>query len=85
MRGVKNKVIAAAGTMLFLALVRTNADPKMWQIGLVAVLMYETLIFCLRYMRIVQREIRRNKVIRIREEDARRWAEEWFNPYREVS
>lgn len=85
MRGMKNRAIAAAGASMFLALVKTNAEPKMWQVGIIAILMYEALILFLKTARSTERENRRRKYSRIRQQDARRWAEEWFNPYREVS
>lgn len=85
MKGIKNKGIAAAGTLLFLALVRTNQHPTMWQIGLVALIVYEGMILCMQYTQTTQKKMKRNRTARIREEDARRWAEEWFNPLKEVS
>lgn len=77
--------MAAAITAVFMALIRTDADPELWQVALLTLGLYECAVM---FIQIAQREARknkRNKIIRIRQQDARRWAEEWFNPYREVS
>lgn len=40
-RGIQ-KGIAALITIAFMALVRTNADPQLWQTTLVAIMLYES-------------------------------------------
>lgn len=84
-RGTVARIMAAAITAVFMALIRTDADPELWQVALLTLGLYECAVM---FIQIAQREARknkRNKIIRIRQQDARRWAEEWFNPYREVS
>lgn len=85
MKEIKEKGVAAAGTVLFLALVKTNADWKLWQVAMIGILLYEALILSIKTAKRIDRENRRREYSRIRQQDARRWAEEWFNPYREVS
>jgi hypothetical protein len=38
----KIKLAAAAVTLIVMSLLRTDADPTMWQLGLVAMMFYET-------------------------------------------
>ena len=76
--------MAAAITAVFMALIRTDADPELWQVALLTLGLYECGVL---FIQIAQKEVRksrRNRIIQIRQQDARRWAEEWFNPYREV-
>jgi len=82
---IKEKTVAGALSVLFLALVRTDADPQMWQVALIALVLYECAVMTIKIAQKEARHRRRNRIIRIRQQDARRWAEEWFNPYREVS
>lgn len=81
---MRDKGIAMAGTLLFLAAVKTNAEPTLWQVGLVAVGMYEAMLLAVKVGRDVAKERRRQQNRRYRKRDGRRWAEEWFNPYKEV-
>lgn len=83
-KGTVARIMAAAITAVFMTMIRTDADPELWQVALITLGLYECAVM---FMRIAQREVRksrRSKIIQIRQQDARRWAEEWFNPYREV-
>lgn len=79
------RAISAALTVMFMALIRTDADPKLWQAALITVGIYESIVMAIQIAQREARRNRRNKIIRIRQQDAKRWAEEWFNPLREVS
>ena len=79
MRGIKDKMIAAGSTVLFMAIINTNAEPRMWQIALVGILMYETALCFLRTYRRkeVQRKYDANMVAG--REDMRRVQDIVFN------
>ena len=76
--------MAAAITAVFMALIRTDADPELWQVALLTLGLYECGVLFIQSAQKEVRKSRRNRIIQIRQQDARRWAEEWFNPYREV-
>ena len=84
-RGTVARIMASVITTVFIALIRTNAHPEMWQVALLTLGLYECGVMFIQIAQREARKSRRNKIIRIRQQDARRWAEEWFNPYREVS
>lgn len=84
-RGTIARMTAMAITVLLMALIRTDADPELWQAALIILGLYESVAMTIQIAQKEVRKNRRNKIIRIRQQDARRWAEEWFNPYREVS
>lgn len=83
MRG-KDKLIAGAGTVWFLSLVTTNANPKLWQVALIGIAMYEAIQIAVRIARLEGRKAKRRRNNRARRQDAHAWAEEWFNPYKGV-
>lgn len=83
-KGTKDKIVAGIGTVWFLSLVTTNANPKLWQIALIGIALYETLQIAVRIARRESMKARHRKNSRMREQDARAWAEEWFNPYKGV-
>ena len=91
MKGIKNRLVAAAITIAFMAIVHPDPEPSLWGVALVSILMYEGIRICIEY---VVRENTRCKKreavlqnIQYREEDGARWANEWMDPYpfREVS
>ena len=87
MKGTEKRIskgAAAAATIMFMGLIRTNADWKLWQASLIALVMYEAALMSILIVRRQMRRNRRNKAFLIRQQDARRWAEEWFNPLKEV-
>lgn len=83
-REIVAKALAMTVTMSFMALVRTDAEPKLWQTAMIALGLYESIVMAIKILMKGNRKYRRKKMIRIQQQDARRWAEEWFNPLREV-
>lgn len=81
---MRDKGLSAAGTLAFMALVTTNAQPQLWQIAFVSIGMYEAMLLAVKTGRKVARDQRRKKNKKYRQQDAHRWAEQWFNPYKEV-
>lgn len=85
MRGIKDKMIAGAGTIGFMALVTTNSNPKMWQVALIALLLYEISLMAVRIARKQARKARRRRYITISRINAKRWADTKIGwPMREV-
>ena len=84
-REIKDKLISAASVTLFFAAVRPSVVPKMWITVLLAFALYEGILLGLALSRDIRKAQRRRLNRRYRSEDAARWAEEWFQPYREVS
>lgn len=83
-RGTIARMTAMAITVLLMTMIHTDADPELWQAALITLGLYESVAMTIQIAQKEARKKRRNKIIRIRQQDARRWAEEWFNPYREV-
>lgn len=85
---MKDRLIAAGVVMLFFLTLRTNADPAMWQIGLIAVALYESVLLIIKtFERETKKTIRKRKVarnVRFRQEDGERLAETVFNPLRSM-
>ena len=75
MRGIKDKMIAGAGTIGFLALVSTNSKPQLWQVALIALLLYEISLMAVRIARKQARKARRRRYITISRINAKRWAD----------
>ena len=71
-----NKILAAAITVAFLSLVRP--DPTATEIGYVisALLIYETLAWCIGYVRKVNHRKQEKHYITLTKADIRRWANE---------
>ena len=79
---VIDKGISAAGTILCVGLIQTDAPA--WQLIVLALFMYEMAQWVCRIARREARRRHRNRYIIVRQKDAHRWAEEWFNPYKGV-
>ena len=89
-KGIMNKLLAAALTLAFMALVRPDPDPSIVGVSLVAILLYEVLRFALdgisEHRRQMLRSRRRIESLAAGEEDIRRWADTWLVwPLKEVS
>ena len=84
-REIKDKLISAAAVTLFFAAVRPSAVPAMWITVLLAFMLYEGILLGLAVSRDIRKAQRRRMNRRYRSEDAVRWAEQWFNPLKEVS
>ena len=81
---LKNKGIAALITIVFIALVRPDPVPGLWETAFVSILMYTTLEFCICH---IQRTRKKHDIIlnlRARKADAERLEEMVFSPYKEV-
>ena len=86
MRGIKDKMIAGAGTIGFMALVTTNSNPKMWQITLIGILIYESALLAVKTARKQARKTRRRRYISVNKTNAERWAATRIGwPMKEVS
>jgi len=83
-RELLDKGMAGIGTVAFMALVKTNASPTLGQMALISIGMYEALLLAVKAARDTAKENRRRQNLVYRGRDARRWADEWFNPYKEV-
>lgn len=79
-----NRLIAGVGTVWFMSLISTNANPKLWQVAFLSIWMYEALHLAVRIARREARRQRRRKYITVTRRDMERVAEEVFNPYKEV-
>ena len=84
-RDMMDKGMAAGVTLLFLALVRAEAHPQLWQTGFIAIGMNEALLMGVKIGRDCANEKRKRESKRQLQGDITRWAEEWFNPMREVN
>ena len=69
-----NRLIAGIGTVWFMSLISTNAQPKLWQIAFLSIGMYEALYMAVRIARREARRQRRRKYITVSKTNARRWA-----------
>lgn len=74
MKGIKDKMIAGAGTIGFMALISTNSNPKIWQVTLVGIGIYEAALMAVKIARKEARRQRRKKYITVTKRDAHRWA-----------
>ena len=82
MRKVIDKGISAAGAILFVGLIKTDAPT--WSLVVLTLVMYEIAQWCCRIARREAKKQRRNRYITASRTDAQRWAEQWFNPYKGV-
>ena len=85
MRGIKDKMIAGAGTIGFMALVTTNSSPKLWQIALITLALYEICLMSVRIARKRAYVVRKRRYIKVSRINAQRWADTKIGwPMREV-
>lgn len=82
MRKVIDKGMSAAGAVLFVGLIKTDAPT--WSLVVLTLVMYEIAQWCCRIARREAKRQRRNRYITASRTDAQRWAEQWFNPYKGV-
>lgn len=86
MKGMKDKMIAGASTIGFMALVSTNSSPKMWQIALIALALYEVALMAVKIARKQAYKARKRRYITVSQINARRWAGTRIGwPMKEVS
>ena len=67
-----DKAISAAGTILFVGLIQTDAPA--WQLIVLALFIYEMAQWCCRIARREAKRQRKNRYIVVRQKDAERWA-----------
>lgn len=83
-----DKGISAIITIGFMWGVRPDKQPSMVVTAVLSLLMYEGLLYCIRYIRRIKRQKRTTKkttTVFYSEEDARRLANEWIkHPLKEV-
>ena len=84
-REIKDKMISASAVTLFFAAVRPSEVPAMWVTVMLAFALYEAILLGLAVSRDIRKAQRKRLNRRYRSEDAVRWAEQWFNPLKEVS
>ena len=85
MRGLKDKMIAAGSTVLFMAIINTNAEPRMWQIALITLALYEICLMTVKIARKRAYVVRKRKYIKVSRINAQRWADTKIGwPMREV-
>lgn len=85
MRKRVDKGIAAGAVVLFFAAVRPTQIPSMWVTVLLALALYEGMLFGIKAARRQARRERRRHYITVSRIDMQRVADQVFNPIREVS
>ncbi len=76
-----NKGKAAVMTIWIMSIIRTNADPKIWQVTMIGILLYEAILLGLNTWQRETRKRRKLQNINAGVEDMRRVEEErlyWF-------
>lgn len=84
-RRVMDKGIAGGAVTLFFAAVRPDSAPAMWVTVLLALALYEAMLYSVRIGRRQARQERRRHYVTATRIDMERVAEQVFNPLREVS
>jgi hypothetical protein len=83
-RKIVDKGISAAGTILFVGLIQTDAPA--WSLIILALFLYEMALWCCQIARKEARRQRKQKYIVVRNKDAERWWNTRFVwPMKEVS
>lgn len=85
MRKKIDKGMAAGAVTLFFAAVRPTQIPSMWVTVLLALALYEGMLFGIKAARRQARRERRRHYITVSRIDMQRVADQVFNPIREVS
>lgn len=80
-----DKGIAGGAVVLFFAAVRPTQIPSMWVTVLLALALYEGMLFGIKAARRQARRERRRHYITVSRIDMQRVADQVFNPIREVS
>lgn len=75
---IKDKIIAGAVALFFMALVRPDRVPELWQIALITIGIYECALMAIRIARQQRRENRIRENRRIRKIEGRRLEKETF-------
>ena len=85
MRKRIDKGVAGGAVVLFFAAVRPTQIPSMWVTVLLALALYEGMLFGIKAARRQARRERRRHYITVSKIDMQRVADQVFNPIREVS
>ena len=84
-RGTQNKIIAGIGTVWFMSLITTNAQPKLWQVAMIGIAFYEIAQIAIRTAQKRAYRKRKNRYITVMRENGRRLDETRISwPMREV-
>lgn len=75
-RGLINKGKSLIATVWLLSLITTNAEPKLWQVGLIGILMYESILMALEIYQKTDRRKRKQQNIAAGREDMKRVEQE---------
>ena len=75
-RGLINKGKSLIVTVWLLSLITTNAEPKLWQVGLIGILMYESILMALEIYQKTDRRKRKQQNIAAGREDMKRVEQE---------
>lgn len=75
-RGLINKGKSLIVTVWMLSLITTNAEPKLWQVGLIGILMYESILMALKIYQKTDRRKRKQQNITAGREDMKRVEQE---------
>lgn len=75
-RGWINKGKSLIVTVWALSLITTNAEPKLWQVGLIGILMYESILMALEIYQKADRRKRKQRNITAGREDMKRVEQE---------
>ena len=76
MKKAVDKGISAAGTLLFVGAIQTDAPA--WSLVVLALIIYEIGQWCCRIARREARRQRRRRYITVSKIDAERWADTWL-------
>ena len=71
-----DKGLSAAGAILFVGLIQTDAPT--WSLVVLTLVMYEIAQWCCRIARREAKRQRRNRYITVSKIDAERWADTWL-------
>ena len=75
-RGLINKGKSLIVTVWMLSLITTNAEPKLWQVGLIGILMYESILMALEIYQKTDSRKRKQQNITAGREDMKRVEQE---------
>lgn len=85
MRGIKDKLTAGIVVVVGMALIRTNANPQLWQMALISIGLYETVLLFFRASREIPQERSRRQIrtenIRINHRNGQNLKKKWLGGY----
>ena len=90
MRGIKDRLTAAVIVIVGMALIRTNAEPALWQMAFLSIGLYEAILLFVYTSRTIKKENSKRKIKNANAEADRKNKENlskfWLGwPMREVS